>query len=33
MYIRFTTLDTDPDSGRASGVLIAASNLRDDGAL
>lgn len=33
MYIRFTILDTDPDSGHASGVLIAASNLRDEGAL
>jgi len=33
MYIRFAVLDTDPDSGRAGGVLVAAHNLRDEGAL
>ncbi|HEY0335358.1 MAG TPA: hypothetical protein VGC74_16920 [Stenotrophomonas sp.] len=33
MYVRFTVLDIDPDSGRASGVLVVASNLRDGGAL
>ena len=33
MLIRFATLTTDLDSGRAGGVLVAAHTLRDDGDL
>lgn len=33
MLIRFATLATDSDSRRASGVLVAAHTLRDDGDL
>lgn len=33
MFIRFATLATDPDSGSAGGVLVAAHTLRDDGDL
>ncbi|TNJ32643.1 hypothetical protein [Arenimonas terrae] len=33
MLIRFTVLADDPDSGRTSGVLVAAHTLRDEGDL
>ena len=33
MLIRFATLAQDPDSGHASGILVAASTLRDEGPL
>lgn len=33
MLIRFTVLEKDADSGRTSGVLVAAHTLRDDGDL
>ena len=33
MLIRFTILAEDPDSGRTSGVLVAAHTLRDEGDL
>lgn len=33
MLIRFTTLETDPDSGYASGILVIAHTLRDEGDL
>jgi hypothetical protein len=33
VLIRFSTLATDSDSGRAGGVLVAAHTLRDDGDL
>lgn len=33
MLIRFATLAIDPDSGRTSGVLVAAAELRDTGDL
>src|SRR5688572_9162574 len=33
MLIRFATLVTDPDSGHASGILVTAHTLRDEGDL
>lgn len=33
MFIRFTVLANDPDSGRPSGVFVAAHTLRDEGDL
>ena len=33
MFIRFTTLATDIDSGHKGGVLVAAHTLRDEGDL
>lgn len=33
MLIRFTVLANDPDSGRASGVFVAAHTLREEGDL
>lgn len=32
-FIRFTLLSSDTDSGRKTGVLVAAHQLRDDGDL
>lgn len=33
MLIRFATLAPDPDSGHASGILVTAHSLRDEGSL
>jgi hypothetical protein len=33
MLIRFAILETDPDSGHSSGVLVTAHTLRDEGDL
>jgi hypothetical protein len=33
MFVRFTTLAIDPDSGHAGGILVAAHELRDAGDL
>ena len=33
MYIRFTILDKDSDSGFRTGILVAAHTLRDEGDL
>ncbi|KAF1706968.1 hypothetical protein CSC73_14230 [Pseudoxanthomonas sacheonensis] len=33
MFVRFTTLAIDPDSGHTGGILVAAHELRDGGDL